>query len=87
MKVTAWGMIAIGVILLVFVGVSYLLTTGAADAGPTNPAAGADEVGSHTYWWAAIPAVASMLIGLYLLMSRGKGFKETYDPSVQQVSE
>ena len=45
MKITAWGMIAIGAILFCFVAGSYLFTTGAADAGPTNPAAGVDEVG------------------------------------------
>lgn len=87
MKITAWGMIAIGAILFCFVAGSYLFTTGAADAGPTNPAAGVDEVVSHTYWWAAIPAVVSIIVGVYLLFSRGKGFQETYDPTKQQVIE
>ena len=80
-------MIGIGIILSIFVGVSYLLTTGADAAGPTNPAADAHGGEPNTYWWVFIPAAVSIMVGIYLLFSPGKGFAETYDPSKQIVEE
>lgn len=83
MKVTGYALIVIGIFLALFT-ITYNLTTDVNtvdNAGPLNAA----RTGGY-YWFALIPALLSAAIGVWLVMSRHRGYAETYDLRRQQSS-
>jgi len=82
MRVTGYGLLALAVMLLVYVGVNHLVydVTPIERAGPANA-----HLSSGGYWLALIPASVAALIGLYMVFTREKGYATTYDLGEQQT--
>ncbi|HVK19156.1 MAG TPA: hypothetical protein VM533_19645 [Fimbriiglobus sp.] len=80
MKLTGWALIVIGVVLALFTVVYNLI-----DFNNTVEQVGTASGGTHGgYWFALIPAAIAAGIGLWLLTSRDRGYRETYDMTRQQ---
>jgi len=84
MKVTGYALLALAGLLVMYVLASNMLFDAA--AVERNGAANAPaHTGTGGYWLALIPAAASAAVGLYLVLTREKGFATTYDMGEQQT--
>ena len=83
MRFTGLALIILGVVIATYVVVANLLVTVRPNelAGPIQ--GGPD--GGPTYWFALIPALGAMLLGLWLVYTGGSGYRETYDLRRQQT--
>jgi H+/Cl- antiporter ClcA len=80
MKLTGYALIAAGVILALFT-IAYNLI----DFTGTVEQHGTATAGTGgTYWVALIPAAIAAIIGVWMVTSRHKGYRETYDMTRQQ---
>ncbi|HET6576455.1 MAG TPA: hypothetical protein VFG68_22840 [Fimbriiglobus sp.] len=80
MKVTGWALIVLGVIIAMFT-VAYNLIDFNNTVEQVGTAAGSTHGG---YWFALIPAVVAAALGLWMLISSHRGYRETYDMTRQQ---
>lgn len=81
MKLTGYALIVIGAVIALFT-VAYNLidfNRTVEQVGTANPG-GTDG----SYWFALIPAVIAAGVGLWLVTSRHRGYRETYDMTRQQ---
>lgn len=84
MKPTGYALLALAALLLMYVGASHLLF----DAAPVERAGAANAPAQTTtggYWLALIPAAAAAAVGLYLVLTRERGYATTYDMRDQQT--
>ena len=80
MKLTGWALIVIGVVIALFT-VAYNLI----DFNDTVEQVGTASGGTDAkIWFALIPAGIAAGIGVWLLTSRDRGYRETYDMTRQQ---
>jgi H+/Cl- antiporter ClcA len=82
MRLTGYFLIGLAGLLVLYAGLNYLIydVTSVERAGTLN--AGAS---SGNYWYALIPAVGAAAVGVWLALSRDKGYHETYDLTRQQT--
>jgi len=83
MKVTGYALIAIGVLLGMFAMLGHLILGGPGANEAAGPVQGTPEGGGN-YWYALIPAVISSGVGLWMVLTRHRGYRETYDLRRQQ---
>lgn len=81
MKLTAYALIGLGLVIGLFTVVYNLIDFNSTveQRGPVNTG-GTDPM----IWFALIPAVIAAGIGVWLLTSRDRGYRETYDMTRQQ---
>jgi hypothetical protein len=84
MKPTGYGLLALAALLCVYAAASHLFfdvapveRIGVDNAGP-NPSSG-------SYWLALIPAAGAAAVGLWMVLTREKGYAKTYDMTRQQA--
>ena len=82
MKVTGYALIAIGVLLGLFAMIGHLIL----GVSPTEAAGTVQGTpqGGGNYWYALIPAAISFGVGLWMVLTKHKGYQETYDVRKQQ---
>ena len=83
MKVTGYVLMVLGAIITIYVLVTNLVVNWRpieAGAGPVN----ADADGSNTFLFALVPAIAAFIVGCWMALSGGAGYRETYDLRRQQ---
>jgi hypothetical protein len=82
MRLTGYALIGLAGLLLMYAGLNYLIydVTSVERAGTLN-----GGVSSGNYWYALIPAAGAAAVGLWLALSRDKGYAETYDLTRQQT--
>lgn len=83
MRFTGFVLIALGVVIATYVIVANLIVTVRPNelAGPIQ--GGPD--GGPSYWFALIPAVGALLLGLWMVYTGDRGYRETYDLRRQQT--
>jgi hypothetical protein len=84
MRLTGYVLIVLGSIIALYVLVTNLIVNyrpAEAGAGPVYAVAD----GSNTFWFALIPAVAALIVGIWLALRGGTGYRETYDMRKQQT--
>jgi len=82
MRVTGYAVMALGLIIAAYVVVANLMVNVRPNemAGPIQ---GTPDGGSM-YWFALIPAVGALALGLWLVYN-GREYRETYDMRRQQT--
>jgi hypothetical protein len=81
MKLTGYALIVVGLALALFTICYNLIefnVRGPEQVGTVNPGSS-----SGTYWLALIPALIAAGLGVWLVLSRHKGYGETYDMTRQ----
>ena len=80
MKLTGWALIGLGLVIGLFT-VAYNLI----DFNQTVEQVGTASGGTNSMiWFALIPAAIAAGVGVWLLNSRDRGYRETYDMTRQQ---
>ena len=84
MKPTGYGLLALAALLCVYAVASHLLfdaapveRIGDQNAGP--------QPSSGSYWLALFPAAGAAALGLWMVLTRERGYATTYDMSRQQA--
>jgi hypothetical protein len=82
MRVTGYAVMALGLIIAVYVVAANLIVS-IRPGDMAGPIQGTPD-GGPMYWFALIPAVGALLLGLWLVYN-GREYRETYDPRRQQT--
>ena len=82
MRPTGYALLALAALLCAFAGVADLVFASAPveGSGPVN----AQPRGTGSYWLALLPAAACAGVGLWLVLTKQKGYKTDYDLRHQQ---
>jgi len=82
MRVTGYAVMALGVLIAVYVIATNLMVSVNPNEA-AGPVRGVPE-GGQMYWFALIPAVGALALGLWLVYN-GREYRETYDMRRQQT--
>jgi len=84
MKPTGIALLVLAGLLCVFAGTAHLIL----DVKPNEQAGAVNGQAEHSsgmYWLALIPAAAAAAAGLYMVLTRSKGYQTNYDVRNQQA--